>query len=72
MSTAQHVAADPVQQIRIACDYLRAARNLLRQAGARRSTAKVRRALKSAEGAERNAVCRRWDREEARRFGNTE
>lgn len=52
-------------RIRRACDHLREARDLLRAAGAPRATDKVRKALKSAEGAERNASVRRWKDEAA-------
>lgn len=41
-----------------AIHHLRVARELLKSAAAPRASVKVRRALKSAEGAERNALCR--------------
>lgn len=46
-----------VQKVRAAVLMLREARNLLKEAGASRSVARVRNALKSAEGAERHAQC---------------
>lgn len=51
-------AAD-VEAVGIACAMLREARNLLTRAGASRSADRVRRALKSAEGAGRHVAHRR-------------
>lgn len=50
-------AIDPVVKVQDAIGKLREARDLLKAAGATRAAAKVRTALKSAEGAERHATC---------------
>jgi len=59
MPTIRPVKADDLTEIRAAIAKLREARDLLAHAGAKRAAEYVRRALKSAEGAERHAL-RAW------------
>ncbi|RWH50256.1 hypothetical protein [Mesorhizobium sp.] len=59
MSLKPATAHDALDVLR-AIDHLREARRLLKRCGATKATNKVRRALKSAEGAERHIQHRRY------------
>ena len=60
MSSLKPATAVDVRDVDRAIDYLRLARDLLKQAGADKAADKVRVALKSAEGASRH-IQRRYD-----------
>lgn len=65
MSRLQPATIRDVHRVRLACERLRDARDALAQAGAVRAAAKVRRALKSAEGALRHVERRQRTTERA-------
>lgn len=58
MPRIRPASADDARNVAIALDHLRAARALLRQAGAPRAARAARRALSSAEGAARHVAHR--------------